>query len=292
MLDLEQLRSFVILTKELHFGRAARRLNISQPPLSRRIQALESYLGVELFERDKRSVKLTSAGRAFYPDAMALLQSSEAAVHRARQANDVLSGRIAVGFIGSTTYGFLPRLVERARRELPQIDIVLRELTSREQVENLAFSRIDLGLIRPMHGMPDLCSRRVQVEPLMIALPIGHPLAPRRRIELRSLNDQPFIGYSEESPYMQERVTRALEAQGVQPVIVQRLGRAQAILSLVGIGMGAAIVPEDTRLACFDNVVFRKIEQPSHIDVELHAIWRDGADNSVLERILQLIPQV
>lgn len=169
---------------------------------------------------------------------------------------------------------------------------MLRELTSREQMVDLGFRRIDLGFIRPMPDMAGLSSRRVQVEPLMIALPVEHPLAPRRRIDLRALAGEPFIGDSDESPYMQERVGRALDARGVRPDVVQRLSRAQAILSLVGIGMGVAIVPEETRLACFDNVVFRQIERQSHLDAEVHAIWKEGSKDTILARFLEHLAPV
>ena len=127
MFELGQLRSFVAVAAELHFGRAAKRLNMTQPPLSRQIQLLEQDLDVQLFIRTSRSVQLTPAGRAFLVEARALLQQSEAAKQAARLAARTNSGSVTVGFIGATTYGFLPRLVTKARTELPSIDLTFRK---------------------------------------------------------------------------------------------------------------------------------------------------------------------
>src|SRR4051794_31255961 len=171
MFELGQLRSFVAVATELHFGRAAKRLNMTQPPLSRQIQLLELDLDVQLFTRTSRSVQLTPAGRAFLTEARSLLQQSEAAKQAARRAAQTNSGAVTIGFIGATTYGFLPRLVAKARTELPNIELTFREMPTTEQIDALEFGRIDLGLIRPVNEQRQVISACVLRENLALALP-------------------------------------------------------------------------------------------------------------------------
>ena len=292
MFELGQLRSFVAVATELHFGRAAKRLNMTQPPLSRQIQLLEQDLDVQLFIRTSRSVQLTPAGRAFLVEARALLQQSEAAKQAARRAARTNSGSVTVGFIGATTYGFLPRLVTKARTELPSIDLTFREMTTAEQIDALTFGRIDLGLVRPIADQREIVSACVLREHLALALPLDHPLAVRRRPELAQIDGEPFIMYSSEGRYMNELLTGAFRSAGIQPLYVQQMSHAQAILSLVSTGMGMAIVPEETRNACFDNVVFRPIQLGPGVAAELHAVWLPNNRNHALSALRNLIERL
>jgi DNA-binding transcriptional LysR family regulator len=292
MFELGQLRSFVAVATELHFGRAAKRLNMTQPPLSRQIQLLEQDLDVQLFIRTSRSVQLTPAGRAFLVEARSLLQQSEAAKQAARRAARTNSGSVTVGFIGATTYGFLPRLVTKARTELPNIDLTFREMTTAEQIDALAFGRIDLGLARPIADQREIVSACVMREHLALALPLDHPLAVRRRPELAQIDGEPFIMYSSEGRYMNELLTGAFRSAGIQPLYVQQMSHAQAILSLVSTGMGMAIVPEETRNACFDNVVFRPIQLGPGVAAELHAVWLPNNRNPALSALRDLIERL
>ena len=152
MLDLTHLRSFAAVATDLHFGRAAKRLNMTQPPLSRQIRLLEESLGVQLLERTSHSVKLTPAGRAFLPEAQALLQQTERATQVARRAVRPHSGALSIGFIGASTYGFLPRLVTRARIELPDIELTFKEMSGRQKtvfILKLVVSILSFGMIFP-----------------------------------------------------------------------------------------------------------------------------------------------
>ncbi|MGI4792542.1 MAG: LysR family transcriptional regulator [Janthinobacterium lividum] len=282
MIDLIHVRSFLAVAEDLHFGRAARRLNMTQSPLSRQVQLLERELGVPLLVRANRAVKLTPAGRAFLAEASALLGKAETAVQAARRTVRGRSGVAAVGFIGACSYGFLPRLVAAARRELPDVTLSFHELTSAQQVEALARGQLDLALARPVPPRRGLESACVQREGLALALSPDHKLAGRRRPLLRQLEGEDFIMYSEEGLYMHDMLTAAFAASGVEPRFVQRLSHAQAILSLVSAGLGIAIVPEEARNACFDNVLFRPIQLGAGQAAELHAIWRAGDSNEVL----------
>lgn len=289
MLELSQLRSFVAVAEELHFGRAAKRLNMTQPPLTRQIQLLERDVGVQLFVRTSRSVQLTPAGRVFLAEAQGLLQQSEAAVQVARRAAQTNKGAMTVGFIGAATYSFLPRLAAKAQAELPNLDLTFQEMASTTQLEALALGRIDLGLVRPLPARRDVQSACVMRENLALALPLTHPLAGRRRPDLKQLDGEAFIMYSAEGRYLHDMLTKAFQSAGVQPRYVQQMSHAQAILSLVSTGLGVAIVPEHTRNACFDNVVFRPIQLGADVQAELHAIWRAGNRNRALPTLRDLL---
>ncbi|HWK46719.1 MAG TPA: LysR family transcriptional regulator [Stellaceae bacterium] len=292
MLDLVHLRSFVMVATELHFGRAAQRLNMTQPPLSRQVQLLEAEIGAPLFVRANRAVRLTAAGHALLPEARSLLQRTEAAAQIARRAASTPGGEVTVGFIGASTYGFLPRLVSRARAELPDVELQFRELSSVEQHEALLLNRIDIGLARPVPEHAGIGSDCVQREGLALALPLDHPLAVRRRPVLRQIDGEPFIMYSQEGRYLHDLIRGAFLASRVQPRLVQHMSHAQAILSLVSTGMGLAIVPEEARNACFDNVVFRPISLGAGIAVELHAVWRTEDCAPALSAVRDLIRRI
>ena len=293
MLDLNHLRSFLALAEELHFGRAARRLNITQPPLSRQIQLLEAELGVRLLDRSRHSVSLTAAGRALLPEARALLGASERTAQLARQAaQGARGGTVTLGFIGASTYAFLPRLIRSARAELPETDIVLREMSGAAQLEALQVARLDIGLVRPFASPVSASSSCVMREGLALALPHGHPLAARRRPALSELEGEPFIMYSAEGPYMRALVSAVLSSAGVRPRVVQAVSQAHTILSLVSAGTGLALVPEEARNASFDNVTFRPVAASVRPEVELHAIWRPDNRNPALAPLRELLHRV
>lgn len=290
MLDLTHLRSFVAVATELHFGRAARRLNMTQPPLSRQIRLLEEELGLRLLERTSHAVALTPAGRVFLPEARALLGAAEEAAQVARRAAARPgAGTLTIGFIGAATYDFLPRTVTAAREALPATALTLREMPSRAQVDALLLGELDLALVRPVGPAPGLQSALVMREDLALALPQDHRLASRTRIGLAALKGESFIGYSPDGPYMRALLSDAFRATGIQPRVVQAMAHAQAILSLVSAGMGVAIVPAGAQRACFSNVVFRPIRLPSGAIVELHAMWRLEDRNPVLPAVRSLM---
>ncbi len=293
MLDLNHLQSFVAVAEELHFGRAARRLKMTQPPLSRHIQLLEAELGVRLLDRTSHSVALTPAGQTFLPEARALLSASERAAQLARQTAQTRgSGTLTVGFIGSSTYDYLPRILSRARAELPNTEFVLKEMLGSAQIDALQLGRIDVGLIRPSSSPLAYASSCVLREGLALALPHGHRLAAGRWPDLRDLEDEPFIMYSPDSPYMYALLSTAFAAAGIRPRVVQAVSQAQTILSLVSTGMGLALVPEDVRNACFNNVVVRPIASKPELVAELHAIWRPENRNPAVGPFRDLLHRI
>ncbi|TDV72166.1 LysR family transcriptional regulator [Pseudomonas sp. LP_7_YM] len=288
MIGATQLRCFVAVATELHFGRAAQLLHMTQPPLSRQIQLLEQYLGVVLIERTSRSVSLTPAGSAFLAEARKLMEQNERAVQIARRAANVLSGSVTVGFMGSATYGYIPKLAERVQKELPNIEVVFREVTTLGQLEALSFGRIDLGIIRPTAMQEGVESACIGKGELAVAVSRNHPWASRRQVvTLKQLDDVPFIMYSKVGWYFHELLAAMFERANIRPRHIQFMDQTHAILSLVSAGMGVAIVPEDARNACFENVIFKALQ--THVQYELHAIWRAGDDDPAIGAVRELI---
>ena len=290
MFELSQLRCFVAVAEELHFGRAAQRLNMTQPPLSRQVQLLERILGVVLLDRTSRSVRLTPAGRAFLIEAKRILRLADSAALATRRIASGDAGRVAVGFTAASGYSFLPNLVDLARTKLPNVDLTLRELVSGEQVEALLTGRIDLGLVRPPLTRPEFDKVRVLTEPLVAALPSGDPRLEKPVISLSDFGDQPMVMYAPEGAgYFHGMLTAMFDEAGVSPQYVQHMSQIHSILALVHARIGAAVVPEAATKLHFEGVEFRPLETSPERPVELFVAWRRDNDNPSLKPLLALI---
>lgn len=270
MFDFSQLRCFAAVAEELHFGRAAARLNMTQPPLSRQIQVLERVLDVQLLERTSRTVRLTAAGRSFLPEAQRILRLAETATHVTRQVAAGRAGVLKFGFTAASAYDFLPRLVTALRRALPDVTLALREMVSKDQIEELLAGRIDAALVRPPVTHPDLIAVRALAEPLVVALPAGNPLALRDRLTPADLGREPLIGYApNEARYFHDLVLGLLAEAEIQPPMVQQLTQIHSILALVRAALGIALVPAAAERLRFEGVVFRPLALPAPRPVEL-----------------------
>ncbi|WP_027798671.1 LysR family transcriptional regulator [Paraburkholderia dilworthii] len=279
MLDLGQVRCFVAAATELNFRRAAALLNMTQPPLSRQIQLLEDNLGVKLFERVGRTVKLTTEGRVFLADAARLLNLAEQAESTVRRASKGKTGRVRLGFTGAAGYELIPELLVAAADVLPEIDVVLLELVSAAQIEAFAANTIDLGFLRPLPSKQKLEFVLVDEEPLIVALPKRHTLCQFGQIALKQLDDQPFIMHSPtQGKYFHDRIMGMLAAEGVNLNIAQYIDQTPTILSLVRAGLGLAILPASAQRFHYDNVEFRLIARNS-IQAEMSMAWRADQDN-------------
>ncbi|MFM0330213.1 MULTISPECIES: LysR family transcriptional regulator [Paraburkholderia] len=279
MLDLGQVRCFVAAATELNFRRAAALLNMTQPPLSRQIQLLEDNLGVMLFERIGRTVKLTTEGRVFLADATRLLNLAEQAESTVRRASKGKTGRVRLGFTGAAGYELIPELLVAAADVLPEIDVVLLELVSAAQIEAFAANTIDLGFLRPLPSRQKLEFLLVDEEPLIVALPKRHMLCQFEQIALRQLDEQPFIMHSPtQGKYFHDRIMGMLATEGVNLNIAQYIDQTPTILSLVRAGLGVAILPASAQRFHYDNVEFRFIAQHS-IQAEMSMAWRADQDN-------------
>jgi DNA-binding transcriptional LysR family regulator len=281
MFEISQLRCFVAVAEELHFSRAAERLNMTQPPLSRQIRLLEHHVGARLLERNSRSVRLTAAGKAFFPEAARILRMAEEATFTARRVAKGEQGTLAIGFTGGAGYSLLPEVVRRLREHSPGVVLTLKELVSTEQVEALNASQIDLGLLRPHALNAELESALLATESLMLAIPKGEadgwPLEPT----LTDLHGKPFIMYSpyEARPFHQ-MLSERFEKAGVVPDIVEHIGQVHTMLALVNAGIGAALVAEGATRLHFDGIVVRRIETDA---VRMVCAWRRDNENPILQ---------
>lgn len=291
---LNQLESFVAVAETLHYGRAAERLSISQPPLSRRIQLLERELGVELFDRTGRAVRLTTAGRSFLGDARRILGLSEQATLTVRRVPTGETGTVAMGFTASSAHSVLDAFVAAARTRLPGVDLVLRERVSGIQLEELRSGELDLVLVRPPVRGTELVHRPLYREPLLAAIPAQHPLAaPDHRLHVHDLDGEPFVMYSPaEARYFYEVLVGVFRSAGIAPRYVQHLSQVHTILALVRAGLGLALVPRAAEAFGLDGVVLRPVHGIDGEPVELVAAWRADDDNPALRAIRELLLEV
>ncbi|MFJ8820856.1 LysR substrate-binding domain-containing protein [Streptomyces sp. NPDC102467] len=289
MFTLAQLVSFVAVAEELHFTRAAERLRMTQPPLSRQIQLLEHELGVQLLDRTNRTVRLTPAGRAFLNEARTILRQTEAATLAAKQVSAGEAGAIAVGFTAASAYSSLGTLLDVARSVMPHTEIVLREKVTRDQLEAIADGSLDLGMIRPSSTGPDLVTRPAIREGLLAAVPLDHPLAGGEGpLRMSDFDGQDVLMYSPvEARYFHELLVSVFRTAQVTPRFTQYLSQVHSLLAMVNAGWGIAFVPAAAAQMRFSGITFRDLELPDPTPVELHLVWRRTNDNPALHALLQ-----
>ena len=226
MYELKQLHCFVAVAEELHFGRAAKHLHMTQPPLSRQIQMLEQALKIELLTRTSRTVRLTPAGRAFLPEARRILALTESAAIAARRIAKGESGLIRMGFTAGSSYSFLPRLLALANSSLKGFGVVLNEMVTMQQMEALHANRIDFGLVRPPVDRRDLGLACVAREPLLLAIPATHRFATGPAPTIRDLKGEPFITFSPvDGRYFYELIERMFRKAGISARYVPYMTR-------------------------------------------------------------------
>lgn len=289
MFSLSRLSCFIAVAEELHFGRAAERLHMTQPPLSRQIQQLESELGVHLIDRTTRSVTLTPAGVAFLPDARRILQLAEGAALNVKRVPAGDLGTVVIGFTAASAHPVLPRLFDAARQQIPDVKLELREMVTAVQIEALMTGELDLGMARPSLKRPGLVSRPLLHEQLIAALPAAHPLVEvRRQLTLNDLDGQDMIMYSPvQARYFNELLISTFTIAGATPRYVQYVTQAHTMLVLVRSGIGIALVPASTATLHPEGVVFRSIGAFRERPVELDAVWRGDSTNPALLRLLR-----
>lgn len=289
-IELSHLRCFVAVAEELNFRRAAERLNMSQPPLSRQIKLLEHALGLTLLERTNRSVRLTPAGRSMLESSVDLLQRTEYAVLSARQADRGEAGSIALGFVPSASLDFIPRIVETLGRDLPAVTLNPIEMMSYEIIEALNSGRLDLGLTR-LPGGP-IPNRRVVSESFVLAVPRDHALAVSPAPALADLHDARFIGYSEErGGRLRSMLSGLFEAAGIAPRVVQSVSQSHTVVALVNRGLGVALVPASSRAMQMENVVYRDISIAPQFRSDLYLATAPSAVTPLRMRVAGLIEQ-
>lgn len=289
MFTLDQTRSFVAVAEELHFGRAAERLNMTQPPLSRQIQKLEKSVGVRLIERDNRKVALTTAGRAFLADARKLLIAADQAPLTARRIARGRAGVLRIGFTATSAVSILGQVLSTAAEHLPQVDVDLREMVTREQLAALNSGSIDLGLARPPIDPDHFESKLVQTESLRLAVPSGHHLTQLDRpVEASDLRETPLIMHSPlKARYFYDLAIRHMPIQHGN--VVHTVSQILTMVSLVGAGRGVAFVPESAARLGIAGVTHLELAEQARDVVELHAIWRRNHRNPALTSLLEIL---
>jgi len=292
-LELRQLRYFVTVAEELHFGRAALRLHMTQPPLSQTIQALEQLLGAPLFERNRRGVTLTPAGAALLPEARRLLAQAQELPQLVQRAAGGEVGRITLAFVSSADYSVLPPFLRAYRAAYPQVQITLQEATSDLQLDDLLHNRIDAGLLIP--PLPDKARTELDYlpvlrEPLVLALPAGLPaLKKRGKLALATLPALPLIIFPRAiSPALYDAILSVFRDAGITPAIGQQAIQMQTIVGLVSAGMGMALVPQSVSNLMRPGVEYRALADTTP-PVETGLAWRRDNASPVLRGFLELL---
>jgi DNA-binding transcriptional LysR family regulator len=262
-MELRHLRCLAVLAEELHFGKAAERLGIAQPALTQQIQALERELGVRLFQRTKRSVHLSVAGKLTLDEALRTLQQAERTRLIAGQAGRGEKGLIEIGYVGSAAFsGVLARTISAYRKTTPNVELHLYELGIHQQLSDLNSRRLDAAFLRlPVRPWPvGLTSATLLSEPIVVAVPAQHPLAKRRTIPITSLAQEPFIAMRHmEGVGFHAQVDDICRQHQFIPRITQRAQQFAAVASLVGAGLGVALVPASIRNLSLPNITFRPL---------------------------------
>jgi DNA-binding transcriptional LysR family regulator len=298
VITLDQVRAFVAVAEELHFGRAAERLRMTQPPLSRQIQRLEKYVGARLLERDNRRVELTGAGEAFLNEAYRMLNLVDSASDLARRVDAGAAGVVRLGFTAVSAIAVLGPLLRRLTAELPDVEVRLSERVTQAQVDGIRRGELDIGLARPPFDTTLLSSRVVVREPLVAVLPEAHPLAALERpLTPQDFDGEPVIGYHpQQSRYFAELSVRFLA--NAHPRIEQRVHQVLTAMLLAAAERGLALAPASAASLHVAGVVFRELDHgggDTRLDadperpVELHAIWSRTAVPPVVRRALEVI---
>lgn len=287
-LPLPQLHAFVVLAEELHFGHAAARLGIAQPPLSQQIRRLEEKVGHALFTRPPGRVSLTPAGRELLPAARQALTDLAQGLAAARAVGGGRTGRLRVGFAASLALTVLPGLLGAHRHRFPGVELDIREMTTAPQLTALRDGTIDVGLLREPPGEAEgLTFRTLLTEPLVAVLPFGHALAARHRtVSLTALADQPFVLLPREAgPGLHDRITSACASAGFTPHIAQHAVEWQTVCALVEAGLGVSLAPAAIRRIRLKGVAFRPLQPPAP-ETTVAAAWRTTEDNPLVTNLL------
>jgi DNA-binding transcriptional LysR family regulator len=292
MLTLAQLRCFLAVVDEMNYRRAAVRLNMTQPPLTRQIQALEHAVGAPLFDRSARTIRLTPAGSAFARSARRILAQTGSAVLDAKRIAAGDTGSLTIAFTVASIYVFLPRFVTLLRTAMPEVTLTLREMTSTQQLLALREEQIDIALSRPPIVQPGVASLRVFREPLCAVVPANHRLAAQEQIAPQDLTGENFITYPPvEGVYFHELVTGLLHAMGVTVAETQHVTQTHSIIALVGAGLGVALVPRSAARVGFPDVVFIPLTGLEDVSADLLLAWRSPSDNPACTRAVELVRQ-
>jgi len=290
--ELRHLRYFVAVAEELHFGRAAKRLHIAQPPLSQQIRRLEQDLGVSLFHRTNRRVELTDAGRAFLAEARMTLAQAEHARDVASRAARGDVGQLIIGYMASAELNVFPRLLPAFRRRHPDIELAFQLLGASEQLEALHDRQIHAGFLRLPASDSTLTVRSILREPLVVVLPERHPLAGRRSLSLSALRGERFILFARRfAPGYYDALMRMCRKAGLEPKVVHESNRFHTTLSLVAAGRGIFITGKSVERLGRPGIVCRPL-RPRVPDIEMGVVYDSRNPSPLLRSFVAVIDDV
>lgn len=290
-MELRQLKYFVTVAEELNFRRAAEKLYMEQPPLSRQIRRLEKELEVELFDRSKKfGVTLTDAGRALLHEARLTLEQAERAAQAAQQTK--LCKMLTIGFSICTFDRLLPNLVQTFCQEFPDVNVTLTEMSQTEQIQALIARKIDIGFIYAPISHRDIQTVTIHSDSLVVALPSEHPMIHQENIELRSLANESFLLCPQSvKPDLYSQILQLCNQSGFQPRIVQEASPPEVLLGLVASGMGISLIIENVKTRHNVGVVYRPLTIPTPL-VAISVAWHKRSVSPTLENFLVSIEQI
>ncbi|WP_097975827.1 LysR family transcriptional regulator [Streptomyces sp. gb14] len=286
-MELRHLNAFLAVAEELHFGRAAKRLQMAQPPLSQQIRQLEKELGVQLFHRNTRSVRLTSAGESFLEPVRTVLDDLDTAVRAARSAGIGEYGRVTIGFAGASSHETLPRLTRAVRAAHPGLELVMTGQTyANTALSRVADGSLDLGFVRLPVPRPGVAHRVIDEEELVCALPSDHPLARRETVPLDVLAGEPFVSFPANSgSTVRDAMTEACESAGFTPRVVQEAPDSYTILALVAAGVGVTLTVTSVQHIQQNGLVYRPLAGPT-VRLRAALAWRADNASAALRAVL------
>lgn len=292
-MELRQLRYFIAVAEERSFSRAARRLHISQPPLSTQIMMLETELQTRLFDRSNRGVSLTAAGSVFYDEIRTMLVRLEHARTRARHAGQGHVGTLSIGFVSIVDYGILPPALKAFRTRFPAVEVQLHELTTDVQIRETRAGRLDLGIALGPIEEPDLRFKAVSHEALVFAAPSSHRLIRRKRaIDLRDLSKEDFIVPPRDiAPGLYDLIINRCHSSGFSPRITQHARQMQTVISLVAAGMGVALVPSSVQNLKRTGVRYGRIREAG-ADIEIGILRSVNSDNPLQDNFIATLKEM
>lgn len=290
-MELRHVRYLLAVAEEMSFTRAAERLHVAQPAISVQIRQLEEELGTSLFDRRRRTIRLTPAGEVMVTEGRRLLRAADRAVDLAVKAGAGTVGRLAVGFVPSASNASLPPLLRRFSSSHPEVALELRELSPNALVSELRDGHLDISFLYLPFSDPDFEQMVIACEPFVVALPTAHPLAGRDPVPVAALADEPFVLPARHGmPGLYAKVLGICQDAGFTPRAVQEdVWLVQTIVGLVAAGTGVALVPASARAISPEGVVYRCIAGTQVHQVELAAIWRRDDASPVLARFLALL---
>ncbi|MBP2858325.1 LysR substrate-binding domain-containing protein [Dickeya oryzae] len=268
-IELRHLRYFIAVAEELHFGRAAERLHISQPPLSQQIQALEEQIGAQLLERNNRNVRLTQAGELFLKEAWAIISQVNQAAERAARIQRGEIGELNIGFTSSAPFvKQVSRSLLQFRQRYPEVHIQMMEINTKQQIAPLLDGKLDLGVMRN-NPLPDMLRHQLLLhEPMVAVVHEEHPLAsvPGGHISIQQLANEPFVFFAREvGTALYDEVLNLLKKYGITPYITQEVGEAMTIIGLVSSGLGVSLLPASFRRIRIDGVKYLSLQEKDAI---------------------------